>query len=159
MRGHALASHSVQEYLIQSGPEIGHWTAARLDSAFWEDRHRAIGLVRAGQIVAGVIYENWNKASIMAHMVVEGRLNKAFISAIFDYAYRVCGVEKVICPVVETNTKSMGLLRHMGFAEEARLRDCSPQGDIVLFTLRRQDCRFLGDWSIGQKSTTSSRSA
>lgn len=108
--------------------------------------------MRDDQIVAGVIYENWNRRSIMAHMVVEGRLNRDFIWAIFDYAYRICGVDKVICPVVAANTRSAALVKHMGFAEEARLRDCSPQGDIVLFTLKKADCRFLGRVSHRQES-------
>jgi hypothetical protein len=32
----------------------------------------------------------------------------------------------------------------MGFAEEARIKDGSPDGDIIFMTLARKDCRFLG---------------
>ncbi len=142
--------------VIVSGDVVGRWTADRLGSAFWEGQHRAIGLEKDGVIVAGTIFEDWNGRSIMAHMVVEGRLTRDFISAIFSYAYGVCGVSTVVCPVDETNGRSIRLLEHMGFAEEARLRDCSPQGDIVLFTLRKADCRFLGDWTVGEKVASAS---
>jgi RimJ/RimL family protein N-acetyltransferase len=142
-------------HAVVTGDAVGHWTADRLGTAYWEAHSRAIGLERDGEIVAGCIFENWNGRSIMVHMAVRGRLTRAFIKAIFDYAYRVCGVSKVICPVDETNVRSQKLLQHMGFAEEARLRDCSLQGDIVLFTLRKADCRFLGDWSSGEISAKS----
>ena len=127
---------------------------------YFAERSNAIGLVKDDGIVAGVIFENWNGRSIMAHMVAEGRLNRDFIRAIFDYSYRVCGVAKTICPVAETNERSVALVKHMGFTEEARLRDCSPQGDIVLFTLTKADCRFLGDYGQrGQKRTLTTTGA
>ena len=140
--------------MIQSGPHIGHWVAAKLESAFWEERHIAIGLVRDGQIVAGVIYENYNGVSIMAHMVVEGRLTRSFISAIFDYAYRIAGVSVVICPVARSNVRSARLVEHMGFTAAATLTDCHPDGDLTLYTLRKNDCRFLEGKFSGQKNSS-----
>ena len=101
-----------------------------------------------------MIYENFNGVSIMAHMVVEGPLTRGFISAIFHYAYRVCGVIKVILPVARSNTRSVDLVEHMGFTPEAVLRDCHPDGELILYTLRNTDCRFLtGRFSLdGQES-------
>ncbi len=93
--------------------------------------------------MASVIYDNYNGASIMAHIVVEGRLTRAFLWAIFDYPYRVCSVEKIICPVEATNLRSRKLAENMDFAIEARLTDCHPNGDLLLYTLRKADCRFL----------------
>jgi hypothetical protein len=46
----------------------------------------------------------------------------------------------------------------MGFMEEGRITDASPQGDIVLYTLARNDCRFLGESysrKIGNRSVVS----
>ena len=137
---------------IENGVDVGNWVAERLETGFFAGRSAAIGLVKDGEIVAGVIYENWNYCSIVAHMVVEGRLNRSFVSAIFDYAYNTCGVHKVICPVYSENYKSRKLVEKMGFVEEARLSDCQPNGDIVLYTLKRVDCRFLED-RYGQKDT------
>jgi RimJ/RimL family protein N-acetyltransferase len=125
---------------------------------FFVERATALGLQRDGQIVAGVIYENWNGRSIMAHMAVTHRLTPAFVAAIFDYAFNVCRVEKVICPVEQGNAKSAKLVRHMGFVEEARLKDCHQNGDIVLFTMRKADCRFL-EGRYGKKLTSPAGSA
>ncbi len=159
--GPSARTSGIAAATICSGPEIGHWTAARLGTVYTDQCASALGLVRNGEIVAGVIYENWNGKSLMAHMVVEGALTPAFIASIFDYAYRICGVAKVICPVAVTNKRSARLVEHMGFTAEATLTDCHPDGDLVLYTLRATDCRFLeGRYDVhGQVPATSARAA
>lgn len=91
------------------------------------------------------MFENWNKRSIVAHMAVTGRLTRSFLGAIFRYAYEWCGVEKVILPVSSENEKSNHFVKHLGFTEEARIAEASPNGDIIIYTLKKSDCRFLGE--------------
>lgn len=140
---------------IESGPHIGLWVAEQISGTYHQGS-TAIGLKRNGEIVAGVLYENWNGKSLTAHMAVTGLLTPGYIAAIFDYAYRVCGVAKVICPVDQTNKRSMKLLRNMGFVAEAKLKNAAPDGDILLYTLDRADCRFIGD-RYGQKCAIATR--
>ncbi len=130
---------------IISGPEVGHWVAKQMGSSFSADTATAIGLEGADGIVAGVMYENWNGKSITAHMAVTGQLTRSFIGAIFRYAYNKCGVHKVILPVSSGNDKSNKFVRKLGFIEEARLCEAAPDGDIILYTLKKDDCRFLGE--------------
>jgi RimJ/RimL family protein N-acetyltransferase len=137
---------------IENGPHIGRWVAGKIKGVYHEG-DTAIGLVKNDKIIAGVLYENWNGRSITAHMGIEGLLTPAYIGAIFDYAYNVCNVEKVILPVGSTNAKSMRLVKNMGFVEEGRIADASPEGDVILYTLKKADCRFLGD-RYGQKFST-----
>lgn len=94
--------------------------------------------------MAGVMYENWNGRALTAHTAIVGRLTRSFIGAIFRYAYIKCGVEKVILPIPTTNIKSNAFAQNLGFTEEARIKDAAPGGDIVIYTLRKADCRFLG---------------
>lgn len=132
-------------YLIINGSEVGRWVATRIQGGFDETRAVAIGLKKDDELVAGVIYENWNHQSIWCHMVIEGRMTPSFLAAIFDYAYNVAQVEKVILPVGSDNEESMKLVLNMGFLEEARIKEGRPEGDIVLYTMKRTDCRFLGE--------------
>lgn len=128
------------------GAAVGRWTAERVEGQYFEDGSQAIGLERDGKIIAGVIYEHWNGRTIVCHMAVEGRLTRQFIWTIFDYAYNQIKAEKVILPVASANKKSVKLVLNMGFREEARLADAHPTGDLVFYTLKRSDCRFL--WSM-----------
>lgn len=129
---------------IVTGDAVGEWVAPRVGGTFTTQDSEAVGLERDGTIIAGVLYENWNRRSIVAHIAVEGRLTRSFIAAIFDYAFNVCDVEKIISPVGSGNTKSIRLAERMGFTEEARITDAHPDGDLLIFTLRRSNCRFLG---------------
>jgi len=129
---------------IVSDPEVGHWVAERIQGAYFEAQSSAIGLCRDEKIIAGVIYENWNKRSITCHIAIEGRLTKSYLRAIFDYPFNICNVEKIIVPVVQNHDKSLKLVKNMGFIEEARIKDATPSGDMIFLTLERQNCRFLG---------------
>ena len=127
---------------IVQGAEIGAWVADRIAGEFYSKTSSAIGLMKDGVIVAGVIYENWNRASIFCHIAIEGRMTKAYLKAIFDYPFNVCGVEKIIAPVLSGNAKALRLVKNMGFVEEARLRFSDE--DICMMTMNRDQCRFLG---------------
>jgi len=143
---------------IENGPEIGYWVAGELDAGYFADRSQAIGLLKDGEIIAGIIYENWNRRSMVVHIVIKDRITPAFIGAIFDYAYNVCNIEKAIAPVSSANAKSIRMVEKMGFTEEGRIKDASPDGDIILYTLKKTDCRFLGN-RYGKKYTKSADAA
>lgn len=130
---------------IISDELVGHWVAEKLSSGYFAARSNAIGLVKDDRLIAGVIYENWNGRSIMCHIAVEGRLTRRYVGAIFDYAFNVCNVEKIIVPVESHNLRSVKLIENMGFTEEGRIKDCQPEGDTILYTMTKGDCRFLGD--------------
>ena len=137
---------------IVTGHVAGEWIAKTLGCAYFPERSEAIGLQNPNGFVAGVIYEDWNGKSLVTHIAVTGCMTSAFLAAIFDYPFNVCGAHKIIAPVSSDNARCIGLVKNMGFAEEARLKDASPTGDILLFTLCKNDCRFLKE-RYGKKST------
>ena len=49
-----------------------------MDGAYNPDRSNAVGLMRDGKIVAGVVYENYNGQSVVCHICVKGRMTPAF---------------------------------------------------------------------------------
>lgn len=138
---------------VASGQIIGDWVAARLGTVYDPHGPDAIGLRQGETVLAGVIYENWNGASIMAHIAVAGPLTRRFLFAVFHYPFEVCGVRKIICPVPASNSRSRRLAEHMGFSVEATLADAHPDGDLLLYTLTKSACRFLG-WASAPQSGT-----
>jgi hypothetical protein len=140
---------------IENGPEIGYWVANQLGSAFFEEKSVAIGLLKDDKIVAGIIYENWNGTSWVVHIAATDRLTPSFVAAICDYPFNTCNAHKAIAPVQIGNLKSVKLVTKMGFLPEATLKDCHPDGDIVLYTLKKSDCRFL-EGRYGKKCANSS---
>jgi RimJ/RimL family protein N-acetyltransferase len=130
---------------IVTDHSAGHWTAEQNKGAYFEARSQSIGLKKNGEFVAGVIYENWCGRSITCHIAISGRLTPKYLAVIFDYAFNVCKVKKAIVPVDATNLKSISLVEKMGFTEEARIKDGMADGDMILYTLAKEDCKYLGE--------------
>ncbi len=123
--------------------EVGPWVAKKIFGP-WTGAP-AIGLERRGEMVAGVIYENWNRRSVTCHIAVQGLMTPAYLAAIFHYPFVHLGCDKIIAPISEGNAESIELVRNMGFREEARLHDAHPDGSLLLFTMARHKCRFIGE--------------
>jgi RimJ/RimL family protein N-acetyltransferase len=123
----------------------GHWTAEQTKGKYFEANSQSIGLKQNGEFVAGVIYENWNGRSIICHIAISGRLTPKYLAVIFDYPFNVCDVKKIIVPVDATNLKSVILVEKMGFTEEARIKDGMADGDMILYTLAKENCKYLGE--------------
>ena len=130
---------------IVSGPEVGRWVAMQMNGAFSPDTSTAIGFEDDNGIRAGVIYENWNGKSLVVHLAIKGRITRKFLGAIFRYGFVTCGIEKAIAPVSSGNEKINSFVKKVGFIEEARITDAAPDGDIVLYTLKKADCKYLGE--------------
>jgi RimJ/RimL family protein N-acetyltransferase len=142
---------------IVNGPDVGHWTAAETQGSFWPERSTAIGLEKDGELVAGTIFENWNGKSVVCHIAWH-QMTPAYVAAIYDYAYNVCNVDKIIGPISSNHTRALKLVSKMGFSEEARLKNAAPDGDIVLMTQTPDKCRYL-EPRYGQKITVATASA
>lgn len=108
---------------------------------------RALGLRRNGELVAGVVYEGYNGKNIWMHVAaVPGSkwMSRDYLRAVFVYPFEVCGVDRVSGYVNESNHKAQRFNEHLGFKQEARLRGAAPDGgDVILYTMWREDCRFL----------------
>jgi len=112
-------------------------------------RGQTIGLAENGELIAGVVYEDFNGRSVTAHIAAKpGRrwMTKEFLAVIFDYPFNQLKVEKLIGVVPSGNLEARRLDEHFGFTIEARLKDCHPTGDLLIYTMRRDQCRWLGLW-------------
>lgn len=138
-----MSSAVLSPYMISTDAAVGEWVASKMKGSFHADSSVCIGLLRGDAPVAGVIYENWNGASLVCH-VAATRLTPRYLAAIFHYPFCVCGAVKIIAPVAETNTACRALVEHMGFTEEGRLGDAAQDGSaMLLYTLHRDACRYL----------------
>lgn len=141
---------------IRSDPEVvGPWVAKRIFGP-WTGCP-ALGLERGGALVAGVLYENWNRRSVTCHIAVQGLMTPAYLAAIFHYPFVYLGCDKILAPVAESNAESIKFVKKLGFQEEARILDAHPDGSLLIFTMTRQDCRFIGERYGQRLAVTASR--
>jgi len=124
---------------------VGQYIAKHCNMVWTSENSEAIGLLKDNELVAGVWYEDFNEKSVTCHITITGRINRKYLSIIYDYPFVQLGVEKIICPVPSYNDKSLRLVKNMGFEEQARLLDVFPSGDLLFFVLTKDKCRFLGE--------------
>jgi RimJ/RimL family protein N-acetyltransferase len=62
---------------------------------------------------------------------------------LFDYCFNQLGVKKVLCTVGSSNIVSLQQVQQAGFAHEYTIEDAIPDGDLILFSMLRENCRWL----------------
>lgn len=103
----------------------------------------SIGCVVNDELVAGVIYDRYNGVSLYISIWVGSRPSPEFMHAIFDYPFNQIGARKVIGLIYGTNEKSIRLAEHAGFTLEGVIKDCCEEGDMFIYTMTPEQCRFL----------------
>lgn len=108
---------------------------------------KGLGLERDGELVAGVIYEGYNGFNVWMHVAaVPGRswLNRGYLRYCFEYPFIELGCRRVSGYVEARNQDARRFDEHLGFRQEAVLSGAaSDGGDVILYVMRREDCRFL----------------
>lgn len=124
---------------------IGPWVCAKAGGTWVPGRGSVIGKVNeAGALVAGVLYEDWNGANVVCHIRGEGNWAcRSYLATIFDYPFNQLKVKRITVPVASTNLKSIQLVTKMGFELECTLAQATPEGDLHLFRMWRDECKYL----------------
>jgi hypothetical protein len=125
---------------------FGPWICARLpDCPNWLPGMGAtIGQINSvGEPVAATLFENCNGASIILHCVIERPITRQFAWFNSYYPFVQLGLNKIISPVEEDNWRSRRFIEHYGFTLETRIVGASRSGDLLLYTMTPQQCRWL----------------
>lgn len=69
---------------------------------------------------------------------------KALLKAVFEYPFEKIGIEMLLGVVNSKNLEAMKYDQNLGFKEINRLEGMHEDGgDIVLFAMKKEDCRFI----------------
>lgn len=129
--------------IIDNDPNrIGEWVAAKNAGIWKTDQMIGIGLERNGELVAGTMYENYLGRSICMHTAID-RLTRDFLWYSFYYPFIELKVNKVLGLVDSFNSRAIALDYHLGFRLEHSIKDASKDGDLLIFSMTREQCRWL----------------
>lgn len=149
------------KYVLDRGNDIfGPWICSRLGVPWHPGYAHTIGLMDTQKgPVAGALFEGCNGASIRVHLAIEGKssVNREFLWFVSYYPFEQLRVNKVIALVEASNDDSVRWTEHFGFTREATLRDAAPKGDLLIYSMTRDQCRWLalGDKYRGKAQSTS----
>lgn len=98
-------------------------------------------------LLGGVIFQDYTGegGSINLHCAgfLPGWLSRALLWNTFNYAFNVVKVKKVIGKVHADNYKALKLNLHLGFKVETHIADVYPDGDLLIMSMYRDDCKWL----------------
>ena len=121
---------------------LGTWMHEH-GAARWRQGATCIGLERHGQLVASAMFDYYNGASIFAHIAVTGRLSHEWLHRICHYPFVQLQCQVVIGLVSSTNLAAQRFDEHFGFKKQVTIPGADPDGDTLIYTLQKADCRFL----------------
>ena len=124
---------------------IGPWVCARIDKAWIPDGKEAIGVVQDGEVLGGIVFEDYTGRCISAHIAIAHPrvpLRKLLVTGVM-YAYNQLGVEKILTQVSSNNAASIRFNTKLGFKPEALIKGVFYDGDLLVFSLTKEDCTFL----------------
>lgn len=112
----------------------------------WYGEGQAIGLTRGEMLVAGVVFDHWNGSNINMTVASDGSrhwLNRDYLRRCFHYPFAQLKVRRITAVVAESNHDSRRFTEHIGFELETRLKDAHPLGDLLVYVMRPEACRWL----------------
>lgn len=130
---------------------VAAWVANKVDLQGGWGSHYAMGAERDGDLVAGIVFNNFNGANAIAHIAVTkpGKDMIALLRAAADYAFRQCKLKRLTGLVPMSMPDVIKFDKKIGWQEEFVVRDGAPDGDMMMLVMRPETCPW---WH--QESTT-----
>lgn len=131
--------------VLVDNERVGRWVCERTGGSH-DQNTIGIGLERDGELIAGVLFDNYLGGSICMHVASDGSKNwmtREFLFKVFHYPFKQLGVSVIIGLVDSTNAAALSFDQALGFVLEHSIPGAGRHGDLVILTMRPAQCRFL----------------
>lgn len=142
---------------------VTRWVSKRIPGFRCNGLQRALGIIEGEDLVAGVVYDNYNgihcEASIAADRI--GRwASRRTLHTIFAYPFIQLDCQAISVVVPSSNIASLNLATKLGFEPEAIVRFAAHDGSsLVILKMLRETCKWvLTDGKEGWFRSASARS-
>ena len=125
---------------------LGQWVCDQTGGKYTDEV--CIGLETDGRLVVAALYNDYNGASIRMHVAANSPswlAQREFLYFAFGYPFLQLGCNLVIGIVDSENVKARRADEWLGFELAACLPNAGRRGDMLIYTLYRERCRFIGD--------------
>ncbi len=97
-------------------------------------------------VAIAVGYNNFNGNLCSMHTVIQKPefMNRTIIREAFEFPFIRCARTHIIAPVDSTNEAALNFDKKLGFKEVYRFPEGGLDGDMVILTMSKEECRWLG---------------
>jgi len=134
----------VTQLLLGFDAQIARWVGER-SKVYDFGPCRAIGVVREGNIVAGVVYSNFRSGNIEATLAADDPrwCSRGVLRGLFRYPFVQLGCRRITCIVAADNPRSLKLCLGLGFALEGRCRQVFGSVDGLICGMLADECKWI----------------
>lgn len=128
---------------------VAEWVAAFIPG--YEPSHgaKALGVIKRGKLVAGVVYDNCTDFNVTVSIsALDGSrwADRTTLNALFSYPFLQLGCQAITVMVAMTNLASLNLATKLGFEPQALIKFAAADGSpLVVLQQYRDQCRWIGD--------------
>lgn len=124
------------------------WVGERIGELEFSPGAIGIGLEENGELIAGVVFSMYTKASISMHVAaIPGKrwMTKEYLWRVFAYPFIQLNCNRVTGFVREDNLVAQKFDEHIGFKREGLIRKGAVDGtNFILYGMLKEECRWLG---------------
>ena len=109
------------------------------------DRYTTIGIARDGQLICGVVYNEYRTHSIHASIASSDPrwADRRTLRAIFSYPFVQLGCGRITTYCGASMLSVRRFNERLGFTQEGLLRRGFGDDDCVVFGMLREECRWI----------------
>lgn len=135
-------------FVYDQPQRVSQWVYSRLPHADDATAFSAIGIEDGGQLIAGVVYNSYTGFDIDMSAAIEPTIphvlwRPQWLAPLFRYPFVQLHCRRVSAGAASRNRASIATILHLGFKPEGCKRDALPYDDLLLFGMKKSECRFL----------------
>lgn len=98
------------------------------------------------QVAVAVAYNNFNGRLCSMHAVIQKPeyVTPGVVREVFEFPFKYCNVEHLLAPVAADNLEALEFDKRLGFKEIYRFTEGATVGDLVMLSMSKADCRWIG---------------
>lgn len=114
-------------------------------------------VMKMEHVGVGIAYNCFVGRTAAIHIVVQDRtcFTRHVLRELFDYAFNTCGLNFLYAPVDSQNLSAVEFVPRVGFREVNRISQGGIDGDLIMFGMTKQECRWLKEIPNGQERSES----
>lgn len=125
--------------------EIAEWVRQRLEMESGFGDCSAIGIVREGKLIAGVVYYSYRPPTVEMAIASTSPhwANRRILKHLFQYPFNQLNCKRITVLVDSENQPVRAFDERLGFVHEGTLRQAHPNGDAEIYGMLKHECRWI----------------
>lgn len=144
----------MKSIVIDQPDFFGSWVMATFNVPWFPGRGTAIGLMDGDEILGATVFDSYNGASVCMHVASsrKGWISREYLRVVFTYVFGQLGCQKAVGLVGSGNHAARQFDESLGFVLEATLTNAHPDGDLLLYTMSKDQCRWIKQRNVKEPS-------